>query len=615
MKTINRNNSQVFLCFLVIFFLFSNLFYTAAEEPAADKMKEYIRFLSSDELEGREPAKNGNVDAANFIADNYKQFGLSTLEGDYFQYFSISSGVRITDKNYVSYSVKIEKPGVPLDKIKPIEKKWTLKEDWYPISFSDNASFSGEIVFVGYGISAKNIDYDDYKDIDVTGKAVIILIDSAEGRPKISQFKEYSELKYKVSNAKSKGAAAVIFVKDQGDSADVFLPLNMVRFFKSNNIPVIQASRTSISKFFPRDKQLYVVEQKIIKNLEPNSFLIPNSSISINVDLEIIETNVPNVLAMVKGTDKVLSDEYIVVGAHFDHLGWGGVNSLYRGKSPQIHNGADDNASGTSVLLELADRISKNPLKRSVIFFAINCEEMGLLGSNYYVRNPLVPLEKTVFMLNLDMVGRMQDNKMNIIGTGSSPYFSQLVDSIAAIDNLILSKSTDPYGASDHTSFYSNNVPVLFFFTGLHSDYHLPSDDFEKINFDGMLKVADFSAKLLDYIGNNEIKPEYILVKMDQMEMGAKAGAGNGAWFGIVPNFEDNHLGFKISGTSTGSPAEKAGLKNGDIITKFGEKVINNLYDLTYAIRDHSPGDIVVVELLRDGKLLKFNVELAKRGK
>ncbi len=615
MKTINRNNSQVFLCFLVIFFLFSNLFYTAAEEPAADKMKEYIRFLSSDELEGREPAKNGNVDAANFIADNYKQFGLSTLAGDYFQYFSISSGVRITDKNYVSYSVKIEKPGVPLDKIKPIEKKWTLKEDWYPISFSDNASFSGEIVFVGYGISAKNIDYDDYKDIDVTGKAVIILIDSAEGRPKISQFKEYSELKYKVSNAKSKGAAAVIFVKDQGDSADVFLPLNMVRFFKSNNIPVIQASRTSISKFFPRDKQLYVVEQKIIKNLEPNSFLIPNSSISINVDLEIIETNVPNVLAMVKGTDKVLSDEYIVVGAHFDHLGWGGVNSLYRGKSPQIHNGADDNASGTSVLLELADRISKNPLKRSVIFFAINCEEMGLLGSNYYVRNPLVPLEKTVFMLNLDMVGRMQDNKMNIIGTGSSPYFSQLVDSIAAIDNLILSKSTDPYGASDHTSFYSNNVPVLFFFTGLHSDYHLPSDDFEKINFDGMLKVADFSAKLLDYIGNNEIKPEYILVKMDQMEMGAKAGAGNGAWFGIVPNFEDNHLGFKISGTSTGSPAEKAGLKNGDIITKFGEKVINNLYDLTYAIRDHSPGDIVVVELLRDGKLLKFNVELAKRGK
>jgi len=615
MKTINRNNSQVFLCFLVIFFLFSNLFYTAAEEPAADKMKEYIRFLSSDELEGREPAKNGNVDAANFIADNYKQFGLSTLAGDYFQYFSISSGVRITDKNYVSYSVKIEKPGVPLDKIKPIEKKWTLKEDWYPISFSDNASFSGEIVFVGYGISAKNIDYDDYKDIDVTGKAVIILIDSAEGRPKISQFKEYSELKYKVSNAKSKGAAAVIFVKDQGDSADVFLPLNMVRFFKSNNIPVIQASRTSISKFFPRDKQLYVVEQKIIKNLEPNSFLIPNSSISINVDLEIIETNVPNVLAIVKGTDKVLSDEYIVVGAHFDHLGWGGANSLYRGKSPQIHNGADDNASGTSVLLELADRISKNPLKRSVIFFAINCEEMGLLGSNYYVRNPLVPLEKTVFMLNLDMVGRMQDNKMNIIGTGSSPYFSQLVDSIAAIDNLILSKSMDPFGASDHTSFYSNNVPVLFFFTGLHSDYHLPSDDFEKINFDGMLKVADFSAKLLDYIGNNEIKPEYILVKMDPKEMGAKAGAGNGAWFGIVPNFEDNHLGFKISGTSTGSPAEKAGLKNGDIITKFGEKVINNLYDLTYAIRDHSPGDIVVVELLRDGKLLKFNVELAKRGK
>lgn len=615
MKTINRNNSQVFLRFLVLFFLFSNLFYSAAEEPAADKMKEYLRFLSSDELEGREPSKKGNVDAANFIADNFKKFGLSPLASDYFQYFSISSGVRITDKNYVSYSVKIEKPGVPLDKIKPIEKKWTLKEDWYPISFSDNASFSGEIVFVGYGISAKNIDYDDYKDVDVSGKAVIILIDSAEGRPKISQFKEYSELKYKVSNAKSKGAAAVIFVKDQGDSADVFLPLSMVRFFKSNNIPVIQASRTSISKFFPRDKQLYVVEQKIIKNLKPNSFPIPNSSININVDLEIIETNVPNVLAMVKGTDKVLSDEYIVVGAHFDHLGWGGVNSLYRGKSAQIHNGADDNASGTSVLLELADRISKNPLKRSVIFFAINCEEMGLLGSNYYARNPLVPLEKTVFMLNLDMVGRMQDNKMNIIGTGSSPYFSQLIDSIAAIDNLIISKSVDPYGASDHTSFYSNNVPVMFFFTGLHSDYHLPGDNFEKLNFDGMLKVADFSIKVLDSIGNKDIKPEYILVKMDQKEMGAKAGAGNGAWFGIVPNFEDNHLGFKISGTSTGSPAEKAGLKNGDIITKFGEKVINNLYDLTYAIRDHSPGDVIVVELLRDGKLLKFNVELAKRGK
>jgi len=616
MNTTDINKSKVFFLLLSFLFIISNIFYTAAEEqPAAVQMKEYLRYLSSDELEGREPGKKGNFEAANFIANNFKKFGLIPLGSDYFQNFSISSGVRITDKNSVSFSVKIEKPGVPLDKIKPIERKWTLKEDFYPISFSDNASFSGEIAFVGYGISAKNFDYDDYKDIDVSGKAVIILIDSAEGRPKIDKFKEYSEIKYKVSNAKSKGATAVILVKDQGDSADVFIPLNMVRFFKSNNIPVVQASRTSISKFFPKDKQLYVVEQEIVKNLKPKSFIIPNTTVNISVDLEIIETSVPNVLGLVKGIDEKLSDEYIVVGAHFDHLGWGGANSLYRGKTTQIHNGADDNASGTSVLLELAERVAKNPLKRSVIFFAINCEEMGLLGSNYYVWNPLVSLEKTVFMLNLDMVGRMQDSKLNIIGTGSSPYFSQLVDSISAIDNLILSKSVDPYGASDHTSFYSNNVPVMFFFTGLHSDYHLPSDDFEKINFDGMLKVADFSMKILDFIGNNSNKPEYILVKMDHQEMAAKAGAGNGAWFGIVPNFEDNHLGFKISGTSTGSPAEKAGLKNGDIITKFGEKVINNLYDLTYAIREHSPGDVVVVELLRDGKLMKFNVELSKRGK
>ncbi len=616
MKTTDINKSKVFFLFLFLLFLLSNIFYTAAEEqPAAVQMKEYIRYLSSDELEGREPGKKGNFDAANFIADNFKRFGLKPLASDYFQKFSISSGVRITNKNSVSFGVKIEKPGVPLDKIKPIERKWILKEDFYPISFSDNANFSGEIAFVGYGISAKNFDYDDYKDVDVSGKAVIILIDSAEGRPKIDKFKEYSEIKYKVSNAKSKGASAVILVKDQGDSADVFIPLNMVRFFKSNNIPVVQASRTSISKFFPKDKQLYVVEQQIVKDLKPKSFIIPNTTVNISVDLEIIETSVPNVLGMVKGTDEKLSDEYIVVGAHFDHLGWGGANSLYRGKTLQIHNGADDNASGTSVILELADRIAKNPLKRSVIFFAINCEEMGLLGSNYYARNPLVPLEKTVFMLNLDMVGRMQDSKLNIIGTGSSPYFSQLVDSISTIDNLILSKSADPYGASDHTSFYSNNVPVMFFFTGLHSDYHQPSDDFEKINFDGMLKVADFSNKVIDFIGNNDIKPEYILVKMDTKEMAGQVGAGKGAWFGIIPNFEENDHGFKISGTSIGSPAEKAGLKNGDILTKFGEKIINNLYDLTYAIREHSPGDVVVVELLRDGKLMKFNIELSKRGK
>ena len=606
---------KILFYFLILVLPVLNLNLAFGEEQAVERMKEYLRYLASDELEGREPGKKGNFDAADFIANHFKNIGLSPLGEDYFQYFSISSGAKAGKENSVSFNVLIERPGIPVDKLKPVERKWTLGEDYYPISFSDNASFSGEIAFVVYGISASNIGYDDYEGIDVSGKAVIVLIDSAEGRPKISKFKEYSELKYKASTAKSKGAEAIIFVKDQGDSSDVFIPLELVRFFKSNNIPVIQASRTSLSKFFPRDRQLYLVEQEILKEQKPKSFVLANTTVSVKTDIEIVEAKVPNVLGMVRGKDPKFAEEYLFVGAHFDHLGWGGPNSLYRGKKPQIHNGADDNGSGTTVLLELADRIAKKPLKRSVVFFAINCEEMGLLGSSHYVRNPLIPLENTIFMLNLDMVGRMSYDKLSVIGTGSSPYFEDLVDSIAIIEELIVSKSADPFGASDHSSFYANNVPVLFFFTGLHSDYHQPSDTFEKINFEGMAKVSDFSMKILDYIGNNEAKPEYALVKMDFKDAMSGEGAGKGAWFGIVPNFEDNIFGFQISGTSAGSPAEKAGLKKDDIITKFGEKIINNLYDLTYAIREHSPGDVVEIELLRDAKLMKFKVELSRRGK
>ncbi len=584
-----------------------------ATSPEATKIAEYIRFLASDELEGRYPGTAGNFRAADYIENLFKQFGLKPTENKYLQTFPFPTKYKVSEKNSVVWEKLIERPGLPKEMWKAIPKQWKVGVEFQPLAISENGTASGEVVFAGYGITAKDINYDDYNGIDVKDKIVIVLSDSAEGQPKDERFIPYSKLSYKAMNAREHGAKGIIFVKVQSDSANVFYPLRVSSFTKTSGIIAVQASRTEIAKFFPKEANLYPTELEMQKTKKPKSFLIPDTKVTITVELGKEYVEVPNVFGYIPGTDPVLSQEYIVIGAHFDHLGWGTENSLYRGKTPQIHNGADDNASGVAAILSLAEYLSKNPLKRSVIVVAFNGEEEGLLGSSFFVKNPPVPIDKIVLMVNFDMVGRMKERKLNVFGTGSSTTFDKVVDSIAVIDSLVLTKGSEGYGPSDHSSFYGAKIPVLFLFTGAHSDYHMPSDDAEKIDCDGILTVVNYAKKVLERYGNTFDKPDYVYVKTEKKESQNGAPGYAKVWFGIVPNFEDNPLGLRISGVSSGSPAEKAGLQSDDIIIKFGGKTVKNLQDLTYILREFKPNDIVDVIVIREGKEIVFKVKLVGR--
>lgn len=604
----------IFYSILILLFALHQSFCQKATSPDAQKIAEYVRFLASDELEGRYPGTPGNYKAAEYIQMKFKEFGLKPISGTYTQTFPFPVNYKFSENNSIVWEKLIERPGIPKEMWKSVPKKWNLGVEFQPLPISENGTVTGEVVFVGYGITAKDIGYDDYEGVDVKGKIVIVLSDSAEGQPKDERFIPYSKLSYKAMNAREHGAIGVIFVKVQSDSANVFYPLKVSTFNKPSGIIVVQASRTEVAKFFPKNANLYPTEMEMQKTKKPKSFLIPDTKVTITVEMEKETVEVPNVFGLIPGTDPELSKQYIVIGAHFDHLGWGGENSLYRGKTPQIHNGADDNASGVAAILSLAEHLAKNPLKRSVIVVAFNAEEEGLLGSSYFVKNFPLSVEQVILMLNFDMVGRMKENKLNVFGTGSSTTFDKVVDSIAVLDSLILTKGSEGYGPSDHSSFYSVKIPVLFLFTGAHSDYHMPTDDAEKIDCDGIVKVVNFARKVLERYGNSFEKPNYVVVPVEKKDGGKENAPGYAkVWFGIVPNFEDNPLGLRISGVSSGSPAEKAGLQADDIITKFGGKTVKNLQDLTYILREFKPNDVVDVVVIRANKELVFKVKLVAR--
>ncbi len=604
---------KLIILFLFFLFLVNISFSQKASSIDALKIADYIKYLASDELEGRFPGTSGNYNAADFIESKFKEFGLKPISNTYRQTFPFPVSYKFSNNNSMIWNKLIERPGIPKEMWKSIPKTWSLDVEYKPLPISENGTVTGEVVFAGYGITAKDLGYDDYDGIDVKGKIVIVLADSAIGQPKDERFIPYSKLEYKAMNAREHGAIGIIFVKVQSDSANVFYPIKVSTFAKSSGIIVVQAKRTEIAKFFPKEANLYPTEMEMQKTKKPKSFLIPDTKVTITVDISKETVEIPNVFGLIPGTDPELSKQHIVIGAHFDHLGWGNENSLYRGKTPQIHNGADDNASGVSAILHLAEYLAQYPLKRSVIVVAFNAEEGGLLGSSHFVKNSPIPIENIVLMLNFDMVGRMKDNKLNVFGTGSSTTFDKVIDSVAAIDTLFLTKGSEGYGPSDHSSFYSVKIPVLFMFTGAHGDYHMPSDDVEKIDCDGILKVANFAKKVLERYGNSYEKPDYVVVPVEKKDNKEVAPGYSRVWFGIVPNFEDNPYGLKISGVSSGSPAEKAGLQSDDIITKFGGKNVKNLQDLTFILREFKPNDVVDVVVMRSGKEIIFKVKLVAR--
>jgi hypothetical protein len=312
------------------------------------------------------------------------------------------------------------------------------------------------------------------------------------------------------------------------------------------------------------------------------------------------------------------SDEYIIVGAHYDHLGYGNADSLAPSQIGQIHPGADDNASGTSGVLELARLFApyKGQLPRGILFMSFAGEELGLLGSAHWAQQPTHPLDKAIAMLNMDMIGRIKDKKVYIGGVGTGSTFQSILTADAKNSAFQFEYSAGGYAASDHTSFVARRIPVLFFFSGLHSDYHKPSDTWDKINAPDAARLLDFIAGVIAQLDTAAARPKFITVAAEDPHSGVTGsggGGGYGPWFGSIPDFGQSENGVRFSDVQPGSPAAKAGFKAGDVLVDFGGKPIHNLYDFTDALRASKVGDVVNVTVLRDGKPLKASVNLAQR--
>ena len=573
--------------------------------------QEDVNYLASPKMRGRGTGTPELDQAARYIAKLFKKSKLQPLDGNsYLQPFPVTTSAELGAGNRLSYS----------EGAAPRE---TLEEgsDFVPYNFTASATVSGELVFAGFGITASEYNYDDYANIDAKGKIVLLLRDEPQEFDENSVFAgraytSHAQLFAKAANAKFHGAKAVILVADlaahpsEGDALAKFSPLVGP---DNAGIPFLQV-REAVAERWLRTagKNLRAIEQDIDKDLKPQSFALPDSlQLTLATDVRHVEKTVHNVAGYLPG----LSDEYIVIGAHYDHLGLGEQFSMSPSAAGTVHPGADDNASGTAGVLELARYFaSRPPPKRGLLFLAFAGEELGMLGSSYYVGHPLLPLDHAVAMINLDMIGRIRDDKVYIGGFGTGKQFKSMLEEMAGETNLHLDLSEKGgYGSSDHTSFTAKQIPVLFFFSGLHADYHRPSDTPDKINSVGAVELLQFVAQVAGRIADSPERPQFVRVADPRPPGIGSPEGGYGAWFGSVPDFREAPDGVRFADIMPGSPAEKAGFKAGDILFEFDGKPIKNLYDFTYALRARRPGDEVLVRVRRSDSVVSASVVLEKR--
>jgi len=612
-----RNNPATLLLVIVAalstFYLSSLVALPTARPPAevvsdlsAARYFEQVKFLSSDEMKGRGDGSPELDKAADYIASQFRTFGLRPMGDDntYFQKFQLTTGAVLGPNN------ELELNG---DKLK-------INQDFVPITFSDTASFDGALVFVGYGITAPELHYDDYEGISANGKIVVVLRHEPQESDPHSPFEgtnftRHASFVNKAINAKQHGAQGIVFITDLNHEDEQVGSATRTEETDDLGIPAVHAKRVPLLGLFKAaGKDVAAIQKKIDSDLKPQSFDLPDSRVHISTDVVRTRKTVRNVLAGIPGSDPALKNEWVVVGAHYDHLGLGDRNSLAPSQIGQIHHGADDNASGTSGVLEIARLAAKNKSqwKRSVLLITFAGEELGLLGSSQFVNHPTVPLNNVIGMINMDMIGRINNDRLFVGGVGTSPNFKPWLEEFNQTVHLQLDYSDSGYGASDHMSFNSKKIPVLFFFSGLHTDYHKPTDTYDKINAAGAVKVLSLVYMMADRMGSEPKRLEYTEVQQPR-PASAGSGGGYGPYFGSVPDFRDDLKGVLFADVQNNSPAAKAGLKQGDLLVEFDGKPVQNLYDFTYALRSKKVGDIVPVVVKRNGQDVKVNVTLEAR--
>ncbi len=639
-----------------------------AVTESQDRLLHDLKFLASDELQGRGVDTEGINRAAEFVRREFEKAGLDVTQVNKgaFQKFPLVTGTELGKENSLTFTG-------------PDDQKIALKYDsqFRTCSFGGSGKFDGKIVFLGYAIDSK--EYSDFpKDLDLKGKVVLIMRrNPQQGNPHgpfggaHGGISRHAGLTSKVSNAFRKGAAAVLFLNDpysakqaeeelkaqtekaakQLDAVEVQLeesdpadkakheaiakkhqdalrylktleeraknanPDELMKFGyggdgKKNGIPVFQIKQTVADQLLEQStgQTLAELEAAIDEDLKPRTMILKGWRAKGEASVDQVESEVKNVIGVLEG-EGPFANETIVIGAHYDHVGMGGPGSLAPG-SHEVHNGADDNGSGTVSLLELARRFAarKEKPSRRLVFIAFTAEERGLIGSNYYVKHPLFPLKDTIAMFNMDMVGRLRNDKLIVYGTGTAARWKPMLEKLGKQHGFDLSYKPEGLGPSDHAKFYGEKIPVLHFFTDTHRDYHRPSDDVDKINVPGMNRVVDLLEDIILQTLADKERPKYILVKGSaQIDRG-----GSRPYFGSIPDFGNDAPGYAISGVAPGSPADKGGLKGGDVIVQMGKQKIGSLDDFDLALRDFKPGDQAEVTVIREGKKVNLKVILDK---
>lgn len=618
--------------------------------PSAERLREHITYLSSDKLEGRRTGSSGANLAAEYIAREFSRYGLrrsigrdlpgmSRLEADsprrYMQEFSYVAGVELGKNNKLTFSA-----GDAAVTDLPVG------EDWMPLGFSANGQIEKAAgVFVGFGITAAELKHNDYSGVDATGKIAIAFIGTPDGDNPHGQFARYEEPRWKAIAAKNAGAKALILISQQEQFSDE--RLSQLRYDNSAGdagLPVVIVSSQTLLP--------HVAGSAFADILAPlKKGVVPpvnvKALITLSTDVVRKEASAWNVVGILDGSDPTLKNETIVIGAHYDHLGHGGAGSLAP-REGEIHHGADDNASGTAGVLELARLFTEGRPRprRTIVFIAFSGEEEGLLGSNYYVNHPIVPLANTVAMINMDMIGRLKDKNLIVGGVGTAQEWRPMIEAQNLLESTTvtatagtssnrsprgfpmvvasngrpivtsdsakmfsLTLNEDGFGPSDHSSFYAKQIPVLFFWTGTHADYHKPSDTAEKINYDGEVGILKLAARLVHEIAASDKRPAYTVAKTES----TGRSTGFRIYLGTIPNYADSKDGLLLDGVRDDSPAARAGLKAGDKVVKLAGRDLRNVYDYTYALGEMKAGQEYEVEVVRGGERLRFKITPAAR--
>lgn len=581
---------------------------TLSPDIRAEDARQYVEYLASDNLEGRKTGEPGAAKAAEYIAHQLTAFGIPPLQHNgagtnaYFEAYDFPAGV-LLKTNGTTLTVKSAGS----------EHSFGVNEQFRPLAFSSNGDAEGAVVFAGYGLSVPGGEgqaYNSYDGLNLTNKIALLLryVPENVDPKRRSDLNRYAALRYKAMIAREHGAKAILIVEGPNSpKPGQLLSLGGDGTLAGSEILALSVSLEVAEKLLAPSGRNLKDLQTALDSENPHaekSFEVQNVTVHVTVNLEHQRKSDRNVIGVVSG----MSGEFVMVGAHFDHLGHGdGADSRQTSdEQGQIHHGADDNASGVSAVLELASAWAKaQKPKRGILFAFWSGEEMGLLGSSYFVEHSPLPLTNIVAYLNFDMVGRVATNRVIIQGAGSSSYWKKEIErrNIPAGFDIVL--QDDPYLPSDSTAFYPKGIPILAFFTGSHDDYHRPSDTADKLNYPGIERVTKLANSILRDLASAETRPDYL--KVDRTSAPGNRDALR-VYLGTVPDYATEVKGVKLSGVRGGSPAEKGGLKGGDIITEFAGQKIANIYDYTYALDAAKIGQPLKIVVNRDGRDVEVTV-------